>query len=176
MDREQCLNNYLAEEIDTLSLLQLTATELLITAYFQVMLMSKIPIHIHIINMYITQGSCTSHRLFNWWMGSLSLYTSEYPGPRSIIICDNASIHRYEPWIELVGLFGCKIIFLPPYSPHLNPIEQFFNILKMEIKRYRLWAYMYPLETLVFIMEKWRSYNVRGSMMQSGYLNFCKFG
>ena len=108
-------------------------------------------------------------------MRSLSLYTNQYPGPRSIIVCDNASIHRYQPWIDMVELFGCKIIFLPPYSPHLNPIEQFFNILKMELKRYRLWAYLYPLETLVFIIEKWRGYNASGSLRQSGYYKFCKY-
>ena len=72
-------------------------------------------------------------------------------------------------------MFGCKIIYIPPYSPHLNPIEQFFNILKMELKRYRLWVHLYPLETMIMIMEKWRNYNALGSIKQSGYLRCCKY-
>ena len=120
------------------------------------------------------QGSCTSHGLFEWFIRSLSTYTTEYPGPRSIIVMDNAAIHRYQPLIDVIGLLGCKILFLPPYSPHLNPIEQFFNILKMELKKYRVWTYLYPLETLVMVMEKWRRYNAMGSVKQSGYPRFCK--
>ena len=44
--------------------------------------------------------------------------------PRSIIIMDNASIHHVEDVVHLIEQqIQAKIIFLPPYSPDLNPTE-----------------------------------------------------
>lgn len=54
----------------------------------------------------------------------------------SILIMDNASIHRAAEVYELVASHGCELEFLPPYSPDLNPIELSFAILKAWIKRY----------------------------------------
>jgi transposase len=40
-----------------------------------------------------------------------------------VLILDNASPHRCADVIKLLTKAGVKVIFLPPYSPHLNPIE-----------------------------------------------------
>lgn len=69
-----------------------------------------------------------------------------YPGPNSVLIIDNAKIHKCQALqevIEAAGTFpmftflleklpdvkglGCLLIFLPPYSPDLNPIEEAFS-------------------------------------------------
>jgi len=39
------------------------------------------------------------------------------------IILDNSSIHKSSKTRELIEAVGCKLLFLPPYSPDLNPIE-----------------------------------------------------
>ena len=45
---------------------------------------------------------------------------------------DNATFHKSKESLELVEKAGCKILFLPPYSPDLNPIEIFWaNFKKM---------------------------------------------
>jgi transposase len=81
--------------------------------------------------------------------------TNAYPGPRSVLILDNCNIHHAEEIRELVedqagelGPFypkyvvivslvvGCKLIFLPPYSPDLNPIEQAFSAIKSYLRRF----------------------------------------
>ena len=54
--------------------------------------------------------------------------------PGKIIILDNASAHKSEEIIDLAREAGCKVIFLPPYSPDLNPIEKFWANLKRAIK------------------------------------------
>ena len=51
----------------------------------------------------------------------------------AVIILDNASFHRKKQLRELVGKHGKQIIFLPPYSPELNPIEHFWHWLKRKI-------------------------------------------
>lgn len=51
------------------------------------------------------------------------------------IIMDNASVHTnnyIQQYIEGRG-YGC--IYLPPYSPELNPIEQFWSVYKSKLKR-----------------------------------------
>ena len=60
-----------------------------------------------------------------------------YPGKNSVIILDNAKIHHDENLIEILEELGCHIIFLPPYSPDLNPIETAFSTVKSWIKRNR---------------------------------------
>ena len=48
----------------------------------------------------------------------------------SIVILDNATIHHSEEIVGLIESKGAKIIYLPPYSPDLNPIELMFGIYK----------------------------------------------
>ena len=47
---------------------------------------------------------------------------------------DNAPFHKSKKTIELIEAAGCKVIFLPPYSPDLNPIEKFWANMKKWIK------------------------------------------
>jgi transposase len=48
---------------------------------------------------------------------------------------DNASFHRSERVKAMCDEAGVKLVFLPPYSPDLNPIEEFFSDLKRFIKK-----------------------------------------
>ena len=51
------------------------------------------------------------------------------PG-QQIVVMDNLSVHR-GAWVrELVEERGCSLVFLPPYSPDLNPIEEAFPKVK----------------------------------------------
>ena len=51
----------------------------------------------------------------------------------TVIVMDNASFHRKKRLYELAEQYNVKIIFLPPYSPELNPIEHFWHWLKKKI-------------------------------------------
>jgi transposase len=57
------------------------------------------------------------------------------PGPRSVLVLDNASIHRNRRLRELCNAYGVALEFLPPYSPDFNPIEPTFHDLKAWIRR-----------------------------------------
>lgn len=41
-----------------------------------------------------------------------------------VIIMDNAGFHKGDDIKELIESRGCKLKYLPPYSPDLNPIEK----------------------------------------------------
>ena len=48
----------------------------------------------------------------------------------SVIVLDNASIHRSPRVRELCAIAGVQLEYLPPYSPDYNPIEKSFKQLK----------------------------------------------
>jgi DDE superfamily endonuclease len=58
-----------------------------------------------------------------------------FPAKNSVIIMDNASVHYSEKIRQMCANAGVKLIYLPPYSPDFNPIEEFFSELKAFIKR-----------------------------------------
>jgi transposase len=54
--------------------------------------------------------------------------------PGQVVIMDNAAFHKSQKTKDLIESVGCKLIFLPPYSPDLNPIEKFWANMKRWIK------------------------------------------
>ena len=47
---------------------------------------------------------------------------------------DNTAFHRSQKTRDFIQSVGCKVIFLPPYSPDFNPIEKFWANMKRWIK------------------------------------------
>lgn len=47
-----------------------------------------------------------------------------------IVVCDNLSAHKVAGVREAIEGVGAKLVYLPPYSPDLNPIELVFSKLK----------------------------------------------
>eukprot|EP01084_Bolivina_argentea_P299116 515575_1 len=81
-----------------------------------------------------------SVRLFWWIVLQLLPKCSPFPGPNSIIVLDNVSFHKYKPIKLICNYAQVKLIYLPPYSPHLNVIERLFNALKMNLQQYPLFC------------------------------------
>jgi transposase len=47
-----------------------------------------------------------------------------------IVVMDNLSSHKSEPTLELIAKAGAHVLFLPAYSPDLNPIEKMWSKVK----------------------------------------------
>ncbi len=54
---------------------------------------------------------------------------------RYVVIMDNASFHKGSETAALIRGSGASLLFLPPYSPELNPIEKDFANIKL-IRQY----------------------------------------
>jgi len=48
-----------------------------------------------------------------------------WPERNSVLVMDNASIHHTKRIQQMCNNAGVKLVYLPPYSPNLNPIEEF---------------------------------------------------
>jgi len=55
--------------------------------------------------------------------------------PGSVLVLDNASIHKGGQIEGLVSKAGCRVLSLPPYSPDLNPIELAWAFVKSQVRR-----------------------------------------
>lgn len=55
--------------------------------------------------------------------------------PGTVVILDNLSTHKSQRAAQALRRRGCWFLFLPPYSPDLNPIEMAFAKLKAHLRR-----------------------------------------
>ena len=76
------------------------------------------------------QGTMNS-TLFNFWLSNFLLPEI---GEGKTIIMDNAAFHKSKETETIINNAGCQLIFLPPYSPDYNPIENFWANLKRFIR------------------------------------------
>jgi transposase len=52
-----------------------------------------------------------------------------------IVILDNLSSHKVEGVRQALAAAGATVVYLPPYSPDLNPIEKLFAKLKTLLRK-----------------------------------------
>jgi transposase len=55
--------------------------------------------------------------------------------PGDIVIMDNLSSHKGPRVREMIEAAGATLLFLPPYSPDFNPIENAFSKLKAHLRK-----------------------------------------
>ena len=78
----------------------------------------------------VFNGFCNTI-LFETWVEQFLIKELK---PGQVVVMDNAAFHRSYKTRELIETVGCRLIFLPPYSPDLNPIEKFWANMKRWIK------------------------------------------
>jgi transposase len=93
-----------------------------------------------------------SFSLFLPWVNTemMNLYLQhmkvESPDQRILLIMDQAGWHRSS---DLQIPAGIDIVFLPPYSPELNPVERYWKALKQAVVHNRLYE---KLDDMMFAL------------------------
>ncbi len=52
-----------------------------------------------------------------------------------IVVMDNLTAHKGERVKEIIERRGCELVYLPPYSPDFNPIEEAFSKIKGLVRK-----------------------------------------
>jgi transposase len=81
----------------------------------------------------VLNGPINAHSFagFCQWL----LIPALYPG--DLVVMDNLSSHRAAAAIGAVEAIGARVVYLPPYSPDLNPIENIFSKVKQLFRKIR---------------------------------------
>ncbi len=85
----------------------------------------------------VSKGTVTGHYVS--FLKATMNEMDQYPHMNGhYLMTDNAPIHTSVDIAKYVESRGYRFIYLPPYSPELNPIEQFWSAVKSKVKRNKL--------------------------------------
>jgi transposase len=89
--------------------------------------------------------------------------------PGRVVVMDNLSAHKTEKVRELVEGAGCELLYLPPYSPDLNPIEEAFAKIKGILRKAEARAREVLVEALGPALSSITEEDSRGFFEHCGY-------
>ena len=91
-----------------------------------------------VIAVDFTHDSMNPEFFYEFARGSLIPNLLPFNGQnlRSVVIMDNCSIHHVDYVEQLFHDAGVLLLFLPPYSPDMNPIEHTFSKVKNYLRRH----------------------------------------
>ena len=70
-----------------------------------------------------------------WFLAYVQQVLAPTLKPRDVVIMDNLAAHKSTPVRDAIEAVGARLLFLPPYSPDLNPIENAFAKLKALLRK-----------------------------------------
>jgi transposase len=89
--------------------------------------------------------------------------------PGQMVVMDNLSAHKGERIRELVEGRGCELLYLPPYSPDLNPIEEAFSKMKKLLRKAQARIRETLIEAMGRALRAVSASDTRGFFEHSGY-------
>ena len=89
--------------------------------------------------------------------------------PGQVVVMDNLSAHKGGRVREMLKAAGCEPLYLPPYSPDLNPIEQAFSKVKGLLRRAESRTREGLVEAMGRALDAVSAQDVRGFFGHCGY-------
>jgi transposase len=86
-----------------------------------------------------------------------------------IVVLDNLGSHRGKKVRQAIRSVGAKLLFLPKYSPDLNPIEQVFSKLKHSLRKAQARSYDAILQATDHILDAFPPEECASYLRNSGY-------
>ena len=89
--------------------------------------------------------------------------------PGDVVVMDNLSSHKGKAIRKAIQAAGAKLIFLPPYSPDLNPIEQVFAKLKTLLRKANVRTIEAVTEAIGKLLDEYTVAECANYLVNSGY-------
>lgn len=88
------------------------------------------------LDVCITTQTVCADKFYEYAETCLLPYLLPFNGvnPNSVVVMDNAAIHHVESVVNLIESTGAIVMFLPPYSPDIMPIEECFSKVKSYLR------------------------------------------
>jgi transposase len=86
-----------------------------------------------------------------------------------VVVMDNLSAHKGERVRELIEGRGCELLYLPSYSPDLNPIEEAFGKMKGLLRKVEARSREALLEAIGAAISEVSDRDARGFFEHCGY-------
>jgi transposase len=89
--------------------------------------------------------------------------------PGEVVVMDNLGAHRPKRVRELIEARGCELLYLPPYSPDLNPIEEALSKVKHILRKIAARTKEALIEAMGRALGAVSAQDVRGFFTHCGY-------
>jgi transposase len=89
--------------------------------------------------------------------------------PGDVVVMDNLGSHKSKAVREAIRSVGARRLFLPAYSPDLNPIEQVFAKLKTLLRKARARTYEAVNDAIAALLPAFSSRECANYLMSAGY-------
>lgn len=90
---------------------------------------------------------------------------------KQVVIMDNVAFHKSEKVVELISSVGAKCLFLPPYHPELNPIEEMWSKIKIILRKKSARTLDTFQKAIRFAFDSISSSDLSGWFKHAGYLD-----
>jgi len=89
--------------------------------------------------------------------------------PGQVVLMDNLALHKGQKVRELIEGRGCELLYLPPYSPDFNPIEEAFSKVKALVRKAGTRTREALVEALGAALDAVTARDARGFLEHCGY-------
>ena len=89
--------------------------------------------------------------------------------PGQVVLMDNLASHKGQKVRELIEGRGCELLYLPPYSPDFNPIEEAFSKVKALVRKAGTRTREALVEALGAALDAVTARDARGFLEHCGY-------
>ena len=124
-----------------------------------------------VIALELYEGTCDGSRFLNFIIGTLIPVMLQFDGssPRSVLVMDNCIIHHMSPVLQTLCDAGIIPMFIPPYSPNLNPAEELFSFVKHYLKAHDLQVVDNPKPIIKAAFDSVTTQDYHGWIHHCGY-------
>jgi transposase len=104
-----------------------------------------------------------------WFLAYVQDFLVPTLKPGDVVVMDNLGSHRGRLVRQAIRAVGAKLLFLPKYSPDLNPIEQVFAKLKHLLRNAQARSWDAILETIGHLLDAFSPKECANYLRNSGY-------
>ena len=90
--------------------------------------------------------------------------------PGQVLIMDNVNFHKIETIVNIIENAGIRVVYLPQYSPELNPIENMWSKLKAYLKKQKVKTFDQLEKYLKSGLKKITEYDCESWFDHCGYV------